>query len=65
LYSKFIRMTNQICSDDVKNVASSIKKTLTDEQINEVLSMYDFEQSQDPTATWNLVVENCIYQVID
>ena len=58
-------MTNQICSDDVKNVASSIKKTLTDEQINEVLSMYDFEQSQDPTATWNLVVENCIYQVID
>ena len=65
MYSKFIRMTNQICSDDVKNVASSIKKTLTDEQINEVLSMYDFEQSQDPTATWNLVVENCIYQVID
>jgi uncharacterized protein YpuA (DUF1002 family) len=58
-------MTNQICSDDVKNVASSIKMNLTDEQINEVLSMYDFELSQDPTVSWNLVVEYCIYQVID
>jgi uncharacterized protein YpuA (DUF1002 family) len=58
-------MTNQICSDDVKNVASSIKMNLTDEQINEVLSMYDFELSQDPTVSWDLVVEYCIYQVID
>ena len=31
--------------------------------IDEVLAQYPNEQDNDPTATWNLVVENCIYNV--
>lgn len=49
--------------EDVKMVAVQINKTLTDEQINEVLERYDFEQKQDDEATWDLVVEKIIYDL--
>jgi len=55
---------NQISNSDVKFVAASINKTLTEKQINEVLDMYPSEQESDSSATWNLVIEECIYQVI-
>ena len=57
-------MSNPIKKLDVIFVASSINKTLTEEQINEVINMYPVEQEMDPTATWNLVIENCIYHVL-
>jgi hypothetical protein len=57
-------MSNTIQPIDVKFIAASINKTLTEEQINEVLEMYPTEQESDPTGTWNLVIENCIYQVL-
>jgi hypothetical protein len=58
-------MVSTIGRQDVMLVASSIKKNLTEQQIGQVLSMYNHEEESDPTATWNLIVENCIYQVID
>ena len=54
-------MTTKLCSMDVMSVASSINVLLNDEQINEILGLYESEQEQDPTASWNLVIENIIY----
>ena len=48
---------------DVIEVANQIGKSLTESDIDEVLAQYPNEQDNDPTATWNLVVENCIYNV--
>lgn len=50
-----------LSKQDVISVASSIGITLTTEQISEVLQLYPEDQKQDPTATWDLVVENIIY----
>jgi len=33
-------------------------------EINEVLKYYDSEVEQDPTATWNLIVENLLYNCV-
>jgi uncharacterized protein YpuA (DUF1002 family) len=54
-------MTTEILAQDVKDVAERLNINLSDEQINEVLEMYDAEADNDPTATWDLIVENCIY----
>lgn len=54
-----------ITKQDVINVANSINVTLTDEQINTVLEMYPSEQEADPSGTWDLVIEHCIYQTIN
>jgi len=50
---------------DVEHVAHSLNKTLTEKQIDDVLKMYPAEQENDPTATWDLVIENCIYNILD
>ena len=57
-------MSNSIKKLDVVFVAASIKKTLTEKQIEDVIEMYPSEQENDPSATWNLVVEKCIYDVL-
>lgn len=57
-------MVSTIRKDDVILVSHSIKKSLTPEQVNQVLAMYADEEESDPSATWNLIVENCIYQVL-
>ena len=58
-------MNNNILTpEDVKAVAKSLKMELSDDQITKVMELYPSDQDQDPTATWDLVVENCIYQVI-
>jgi hypothetical protein len=57
-------MVSTIRKDDVILVSHSIKKSLTPEQVNQVLAMYAGEEESDPSATWNLIVENCIYQVL-
>lgn len=49
---------------DVRNVADQINVAVTDEQISKVLEMYDDESDNDPTATWDLIVENCIYTIV-
>jgi hypothetical protein len=48
---------------DVIEVANQIGKSLTESDIDEVLASYPSEQDNDPTATWDLVIENCIYNV--
>jgi hypothetical protein len=56
-------MTTEITPIDVVNVADSLKKDITIKQIRQVLEMYNAEANNDPTATWELIVENCIYNL--
>jgi hypothetical protein len=56
-------MTTEITPIDVVNVADSLKKDITIKQIRQVLEMYNAEADNDPTATWELIVENCIYNL--
>jgi hypothetical protein len=58
-------MTTEITPIDIVNVADSLKKDITIKQIRQVLEMYDDEADNDPTATWELIVENCIYNLQD
>jgi hypothetical protein len=58
-------MTQEITAEDVTQVANSLGMNVTIEQVNQVLEMYDDEADNDPTATWNLIVENCLYNLQD
>jgi len=58
-------MVSNIDRVDVIAVAAELSITLTEEQMNKVLHMYPHEEESDPSATWNLIVENCIYNVIN
>lgn len=57
-------MVSNIDREDVLNVAEDLKIILTEEQVSKVMHLYPHEEECDPTATWNLIVENCIYQII-
>ena len=56
--------TAEITKQDIIDVATSIHKELTEEEIQDILENYWWNQKEDPTATWNLVVEDMIYFVI-
>ena len=58
-------MVSNVDNEDVLSVASELNISLTDEQVNKIVLMYPHEEECDPTGTWNLIVENCIYQVIN
>lgn len=52
----------KIEKDDVILIAGKIGiPYLTDEQLNKIVAEYEVNQEQDPTATWDLVVEQQIY----
>lgn len=55
---------NKISKEDVVDIATSIGKVLTDEEIQDIVENYWWNQEEDPTATWNLVVEDMIYFII-
>lgn len=50
--------------EDVFQVANSIGQNLTEEQIQEVISLYESEEDEDPSATWDLIVEKIIYDIL-
>jgi hypothetical protein len=56
--------TTKIDREDVLRIAKSIGKILTYEQSNQILELYPDWQSQDITATWDLIVEDLVYFVI-
>jgi hypothetical protein len=57
--------TNSITKEDIINVGKALDITTTDEQINYILENYDIEEASDPTATFDLIIENLIYQSSD
>jgi hypothetical protein len=58
-------LTSEITSADVIEVAFNLNLNPTLSQIHEVLRLYDGEAKEDPTATWDLIVENILYNIID
>jgi hypothetical protein len=57
--------TLQITEQDVQRVANDLCIGITDSQIEQVLEQFDDEADNDPTATWELIVENIIYNLKD
>jgi hypothetical protein len=58
-------MTTEIKAQDVAQVAIDLGMDITIGQVNQVLEMYDDEADNDETATWDLIVENCLYNLQD
>lgn len=57
-------MKVDVSAIDVRNVANRINLDITDDQVMEVLEMYEGESENDPTGRWDSIVEHCIYSVI-
>ena len=56
--------TPKITPEDVKSVAEAIKQELTDDEIKYIIDEYPIEEDEDPTGTWDLIVEQIIYRVV-
>ena len=57
-------MVCTISREDVIDVAERLMIPLTEDQINEVMDIYNFEEECDPTGNWDLIVEHCINQIV-
>lgn len=57
--------TARIVEEDVLAVAEDLGITLTETELNWVLDCYEDTQRQDPMGTWDLVVEDLIYQAVE
>lgn len=55
----------KVTKEDIIEVANSVGITLTESEINWALSCYEDAQRQDPSGTWNLVVEDLCYQAVE
>ena len=63
-----IQVDNTVTKDDIERVARSMGKEgkiLTPAEIDEVIERYPTAQDEDQNVTWNFVVEDLIYQVIN
>jgi len=50
--------------EDVRQVAESINfRKPTEIEINQIIDDYPSEQEEDPSGTWNLVVEKQLYDL--
>lgn len=54
-------MTNLIQKEDVLQVANDLKIEVNDQIVQWVLENYESYQEEDPTGTWNLVVEQMLH----
>jgi hypothetical protein len=50
--------------EDVVQVAIDLKMNPSIAELKEVLKYYPSEVEQDPTATWDLIVENMLYNYV-
>lgn len=57
--------TARIVEEDVLAVAESLGITLTETEVEWTLDCYEDAQRQDPTGTWDLVIEDLIYQAVE
>lgn len=65
MYDEEIEPTKQITADDVVRVATELNMNPSITEINEVLRRFDSEAKNDPSATWDLIVENLLYNIIE
>ena len=57
-------LTTDISVEDVVRVAMDLGMNPSIAEINEVLKYYESEVEEDPTATWDLIVENLLYNCV-
>jgi hypothetical protein len=57
-------LTTEISFNDVVKVAMDLKMNPSIAEMKEVLKYFDSEVEQDPTATWELIVENLLYNCV-
>jgi hypothetical protein len=57
------KFTEEINDADVISVAERLKMSVSIDEIHEVLKRYDSEANNDPTGTWDLIVENLLYNI--
>jgi len=55
---------DKITKEDVYKVAKSIHMQIDDSAADIIISRYDEGASNDPTATWDLIVENLLYNLM-
>jgi len=58
-------MSNLIQKEDVLQVSKRLDIKVNEKTIKWVLENYESYQSDDPTSTWNLVVESMLYDIPD
>lgn len=58
-------MSNLIQKEDVLQVSKRLDIKVNEKIISWVLENYESYQSDDPTSTWNLVVESMLYDIPD
>ena len=56
-------MSNLIKKEDVLQVSNDLKIKVNEKTIQWVLDNYESFQNDDPTSTWNLVVEQMLYDI--
>jgi hypothetical protein len=56
-------LTKVISVADVISIAERLNMSVGVDEINEVLRRFDSEADNDPTATWDLIVENLLYNL--
>jgi hypothetical protein len=54
---------DKLSNDDIYSVAETIDIKITLKEVNTILDEYKEASEKDPSATWNLVVENQIYEI--
>lgn len=57
-------LTTEISVEDVVKVAMDLGMNPSIAEIKEVLKYYDSEAEEDQTATWELIVENLLYNCV-
>lgn len=62
-------LDTEIQKEDVQQVIDSLSTfksaNFTEEEIQVVIDRYESEADSDPSATWNLIVENILYQLLN
>jgi len=61
--TKVVTDPDEITKEDIKTVAGELGIVILESEVTWVLECYRDSYRQDPTATWNLIVENLIYQL--
>jgi hypothetical protein len=57
--------TATITKEDILSVAKDLRIPVNEEEIQFILDNYEDAQKDDPTGTWNLVVEQMLYDVTE
>ena len=59
-----VKKLEGITNEDIQEIAKRLDMLeLSESQLNWVRLSYEDAQRQDPTATWNLIVEDLLYQL--